>query len=43
MTRLSRATAFAAAFTLVALPRLDAQSSTVRVTIAGGPHAGTLR
>jgi hypothetical protein len=33
--------AFAAAFTLVAASHLEAQSSTVRVTIAGGPHAGT--
>ncbi len=41
MTSLSRAAASAAAFTLVAASQLDAQSSTVRVTIAGGPHAGT--
>ena len=40
MTILARATAFAAAFTLVAASHLEAQSSTVRVTIGGGPHAG---
>lgn len=38
---LFRAAAFAATLTLVAVPRLDAQSGTIRVTIAGGPHAGT--
>jgi hypothetical protein len=41
MTFRARAAAFAAAFTLVAGSQLDAQSSTIRVTIAGGPHAGT--
>lgn len=40
MTILSRATAFAAALTLVAASHGAAQS-TIRVTIAGGPHAGT--
>lgn len=38
MTILARAAAFAAAFTLVAASHLEAQSSTVRVTIAGGPQ-----
>ena len=41
MTIPIRAAVFAAAFTLVAAARVDAQSSTIRVTIAGGPHAGT--
>ena len=41
MMILSRAAAFAAVCTLVGASHLDAQSSTVRVTIAGGPHAGT--
>lgn len=41
MTILARAAAFAAALTLVAVSRLDAQSSKITVTIAGGPHAGT--
>lgn len=41
MTILARAAGFAAAFTLIAASQLDAQSSTVRVTIADGPHAGT--
>jgi hypothetical protein len=41
MTISARAAVFAAAFTLVAVPRLDAQSSKISVTIAGGPHAGT--
>ena len=41
MTILDRAAVFAAAFTLVAASHLEAQSSTVRVTIAGGPHSGT--
>jgi len=35
-----RAVSFAAALMLVAAPRIEAQSS-IRVTIAGGPHAGT--
>ncbi len=41
MTGLARAAAFAAAFTLVAASRADAQAGTIRVTISGGPHAGT--
>ena len=41
MTGLARAAAFAAAFTLIAAARLDAQAGTIRVTIASGPHAGT--
>ena len=41
MTILARAARFAAALMLVAAPHCAAQSSTVRVTIAGGPHAGT--
>ena len=41
MTILVRAAAFAAAFTLVAVPRLNAQSSKITVTIGSGPHAGT--
>ena len=41
MTILARAAVFAAAFMLIAASQLDAQSSTVRVTIADGPHAGT--
>lgn len=41
MTRMTRATAFVAALMLLAAPRLDAQSGTIRVTIGGGPHAGT--
>ena len=36
-----RAAALAAALTLIASSHLQAQSSSVRVTIAGGPHAGT--
>ena len=36
-----RAAALATAFTLVAASHLDAQSSKVRITITGGPHAGT--
>jgi hypothetical protein len=38
---LARAAAIATAFALVAVSRVDAQSSTIRITIAGGPHAGT--
>ena len=41
MTFFTRAAALAAAFGLVAASHLDAQSSTARVTIGGGPHAGT--
>ena len=41
MSIVARATQFAAAFTLVAVSRLDAQSGTLRVTIGGGQHAGT--
>jgi hypothetical protein len=41
MTTLARAARFAAALMLVAAPRTEAQSSSIRVTIAGGPHAGT--
>lgn len=41
MTILARATRFAAALMLVTAPRGEAQSSSIRVTIAGGPHAGT--
>ena len=41
MTILARAAAFAAALTLVAASRSEAQSSSTRVTITGGPHAGT--
>ena len=41
MTKLARAAGFAAALMLVAAPRSEAQSSSIRVTIAGGPHAGS--
>lgn len=41
MTTSARAAAIAAAFVLLAAPRLDAQSGRISVTIAGGPHAGT--
>jgi hypothetical protein len=41
MTTFARAAVLAAAVALAGLPRLDAQSSSIRVTIAGGPHAGT--
>ena len=41
MTVLTRVAAFAALFTLVAASRLEAQSSKITVTIAGGAHAGT--
>ena len=41
MTSLARAATVAAAIILAAASRVDAQSSTVRVTLAGGPHAGT--
>lgn len=41
MTILSRTVAFAALLPLVAASRLEAQSSKITVTIAGGAHAGT--
>ena len=41
MSILARAAAFAATLTLVAASRGEAQSSSTRVTIGGGPHAGT--
>ena len=41
MSILARAAAGAAVFALVVPAPLDAQSSTIRVTIASGPHAGT--
>lgn len=41
MTILARAAGFAAALMLVAAPPIEAQSSSIRVTIGGGPHAGT--
>ena len=41
MTLLARAAAFATAFALVTASHVEAQSSTIRITIAGGPHAGT--
>jgi hypothetical protein len=41
MTILARTAGFAVALTLAATPRIEAQSSSIRVTIAGGPHAGT--
>ena len=41
MTFLARAVTIAAAFALVAASQLNAQSSKFRVTIAGGPNAGT--
>jgi hypothetical protein len=41
MTTIARAALMAAAFTLLAVPRASAQSSAIRVTISGGPHAGT--
>ena len=40
MTILPRAAALAAALALMTAPRLAAQSGTISVTIAGGPHAG---
>ena len=36
----AQAAGFAAALMLIAGPRIEAQSSSIRVTIAGGPHAG---
>ena len=36
-----RAAGLAAALALVAAPRTEAQSSSIRITIGGGPHAGT--
>lgn len=41
MTVFARAAAFAAALTIVAASSAAAQAGTIRVTIAGGPHAGT--
>jgi hypothetical protein len=41
MTNVARAALVAAAITLTVPPHAAAQSSTIRVTIAGGPHAGT--
>jgi hypothetical protein len=41
MTTLTRAAMVAATFTLLAAPHARAQSSSIRVTIASGPHAGT--
>jgi hypothetical protein len=41
MTSVAQAAVLAAAFALTALPRLDAQSSSIRVSIAGGQNAGT--
>jgi hypothetical protein len=41
MTSLARAAFVAAAFTIVAAARLDAQAGTIRVTITGGAHPGT--
>ncbi|HUF35336.1 MAG TPA: hypothetical protein VMN37_05255 [Gemmatimonadales bacterium] len=41
MTMHARGAGFAAALLLVAAPRIEAQSSSIRVTIAGGQHAGT--
>ncbi|HEU4828379.1 MAG TPA: hypothetical protein VFT04_04215 [Gemmatimonadales bacterium] len=41
MTNIARAALFAAAIIFPAPPHAAAQSSTIRVTISGGPHAGT--
>lgn len=41
MISLTRIALGAAALTIVSAARLDAQAGTIRVTIAGGPHAGT--
>ena len=41
MKIVARAALMAAALTLVVIPSASAQSSTIRVTISGGPHAGT--
>lgn len=41
MTTVVRAAAAAAAFALMTAPRVEAQASSIRVTITGGPHAGT--
>lgn len=41
MIAYARAAGLAAALVLVAAPRAEAQVSTIRVTISGGPHAGT--
>ncbi len=41
MSKMTRAAAIVAALALLAAPRVAAQSGTIRVTIGGGPHAGT--
>ena len=41
MITLARAAGLAAALTLIAAPRGEAQDSSLRLTIAGGPHAGS--
>jgi hypothetical protein len=41
MKKVTRAALMMAACTLVIVPRASAQSSTIRVTIASGAHAGT--
>lgn len=41
MTILARPAAFAALFTVVTASPVAAQSSSIKVTIASGPHAGT--
>jgi hypothetical protein len=41
MAMLVRAAGLVAVLMLVAAPRTEAQSSSIRVTIGGGPHAGT--
>lgn len=41
MTILARTAGFAAAIILVAASPIEAQSSSIRVTITGGPHAGS--
>jgi hypothetical protein len=41
MTTFARAAVVAAALTLLAAPVMKAQSGSIRVTIANGPHAGT--
>lgn len=37
----TQAAGVAAALMLIVAPRIEAQSGSIRVTIAGGPHAGT--
>lgn len=41
MTNTARAASYAAALMLVIAPGTEAQSSSIRVTIGGGPHAGS--